>query len=238
MLNAGSRHADDPLLGAFARPLIRDVREGGRGWVASAGSGGTTFPARARPAAIRTCFPFLARTAEDLASACSRMPSTSVICLLSAGPRRQRITTGLPASARVSRTSAGRADQAGVDDDDLIQWPVRGQPADQIAGIADGGHRTVGAGRGQRAHLADRPAGGVEAENAGGRASRCRPAEYQDLPAAQLPGARRSAVPAALLHRRADRTAGNRKNAAIARTDAGRPRLGGGFARAVWHETA
>jgi hypothetical protein len=37
-------------------------------------------PARARPAGITTRFPSRVRTAKDPASACSRMPSTSVIC--------------------------------------------------------------------------------------------------------------------------------------------------------------
>ena len=58
------------------------------------------------PAGITTSFPSLVRTVKDPASACSRMPSTSVIGLLSAGPGRQRITTRLPTSARVSRTSS------------------------------------------------------------------------------------------------------------------------------------
>ncbi len=71
-----------------------------------AGGGGITFPARARPAGITTRFPSRVRTAKDPASACSRMPSTSVICSLSPGPGRQRITTRLPTSAGVSRTTS------------------------------------------------------------------------------------------------------------------------------------
>jgi len=82
--------------------------KGGLGlrWRRRAGGGGTTFPATACPAGITTSFPSLVRTVKDPASACSRMPSTSVIGLLSAGPGRQRITTRLPTSARVSRTSS------------------------------------------------------------------------------------------------------------------------------------
>src|SRR6266542_4856496 len=71
-----------------------------------AGGGGTTFPARARPVGITTSVPSRVRTAKDPAPACSRMPSTSVICLLSPGPGRQRITTRLPTSAGVSRTTS------------------------------------------------------------------------------------------------------------------------------------
>jgi hypothetical protein len=78
----------------------------GLGWRRRAGGGGTTFPATACPAGITTSFPSLVRTVKDPASACSRMPSTSVIGLLSAGPGRQRITTRLPTSARASRTSS------------------------------------------------------------------------------------------------------------------------------------
>src|SRR6266702_2461108 len=90
-----------------ARSAAAPVREAwGLGRRRRAGGGGTTFPARARPAGITTSFPSLVRTAKNPASACSRMPSTSVICLLSAGPGRQRITTRLPTSAQVSRTSS------------------------------------------------------------------------------------------------------------------------------------
>jgi hypothetical protein len=80
--------------------------EPGLGWRRRAGRAGTTFPATARPAGITTSLPSLVRTVKDPASACSRMPSTSVICLLSAGPGRQRITTRWPTSVRVSRTSS------------------------------------------------------------------------------------------------------------------------------------
>src|SRR6266704_4829757 len=90
-----------------ARSAAAPVREAwGLGRRRRAGGGGITFPARARPAGITTSVPSLVRTAKDPASACSRMPSTSVICSLSPGPGRQRITTRMPTSAGVSRTTS------------------------------------------------------------------------------------------------------------------------------------
>src|SRR5215813_10366574 len=45
---------------------------------------------------MTTSFPSRVRTANEVPSACSSMPSTSVICLLSGGPGRQRITDLYP----------------------------------------------------------------------------------------------------------------------------------------------
>jgi hypothetical protein len=73
----------------------------------------------------------------------------------------------------------GRAE---LDDDDLTERPGRGQPAGQVAGIADRGPAPSVLGTGSRPTRV-MALGRVEAENAGGQAARCRPAEYQDLAA-------------------------------------------------------
>src|SRR6266568_5482880 len=77
--------------GTVAMPRQRVAGQGSLGPARRrrAGGGGITFPARARPAGITTSVPSRVRTVKDPAPACSRMPSTSVICLLSPGPGRR-----------------------------------------------------------------------------------------------------------------------------------------------------
>jgi hypothetical protein len=73
----------------------------------------------------------------------------------------------------------GRAE---LDDDDLIERPGHGQPAGQVPVSPTGAPAPSVLGTGSRPTRV-MALGRVEAENAGGQAARCRPAEYQDLAA-------------------------------------------------------